>query len=754
MDNGWACAKAGGGVTCNRGPIAGGLAPNAKFTWTSSVFVPKSLVALCKIDNKIDLVGPPGVSGSASASALVPSKICNQLPLKQTNLKLDKVPLGPCTVGNAISCTYKITLTNTFANEYKGPVALNDVPNAGGTITSIIASDPKFKCSGLLTGSCFWTDAIIPAGAAKEFEVTVKSPLAAGPAQGCKLTNTANLTVPAPGPDNTIPADDHAKGTAVLTPDQCKPLTNLKLVKKSMGDCKLAGDNWECWYSLTVTNTGLGTYKGKVVIHDGFPASSPLFPAFCKAAGPNQQVCTLDVNLPPNGSTSFNARLDIPNAQLAETGMCKIMNVATIASPLGTPDNSSNTDDGDIAIAKIPMIPVKGKNGQIHQVPCDPPSLAIEKTADPRLCAKTSGGHDCTYKVTVRSLGPDALFGSVQVDEIAPAGTTLKSISAPWTCQINGASAKCAYPETAYPASPGGGFAVGTSIDMKVAVFVPDTYIRTASCTIVNRVETTIPAEVLHGAESAHAQASAQAMIDDPACKPPQTAICPDGWGEVGNAGRLPRTWDVKTVIAGDRMLSCARPAPEKTEEKPVCRDGWSQVANPKRLPGAWIVENVTAGGTTIACAKPGRENDTGKDEGPVTTPLPVPQEHPRLPPVVEKRPPVVEKSCGANEHRTAWGACVCDEDFHRGRANRCVPDAVVRICPDGMTGTPPNCRPVRPRTAPVCPRGTYGEPPFCEPLNRPERPREPSTEQAPNCPHGVCNGGSQEPSHRRTYPR
>src|ERR687897_792995 len=67
-----------------------------------------------------------------------------------------------------------------------------------------------------------------------------------------------------------------------------------------------------------------------------------------------------------------------------------------------------------------------------------------------------------------------------------------------------------------------------------------------------------------------------------------------------------------------------------------------------------------------------------------------------------------------------------------------CVPEwfQTAGSCPDGTTGTPPDCTPIQPPVDGGCPDGTTGTPPDCTPIQPPVDGGCPDGEDCP--PPGV----------------
>ena len=257
----------------------------------------------------------------------------------------------------------------------------------------------------------------------------------------------------------------------------------------------------------------------------------------CEAPAGNVLHCELPA-LTAGASFSFAVYVDVP-LDYVDKGTCKIPNTVKITSPVKGDAGDENTDEADnssTATAKIDqVIPNPDPAGASWIIPCDPPALQIEKIADPQVCTKAPAGFECSYDVKVTSVGKDPYHGTLEIDEIIPVGSTLKSFSAPWKCAGAAPAAHCSHPFVDLAPGPPGEFR-----ELKITIAVPDSFATSGQCAITNEVHTSVAAAVLHSDKAAQYMAKATAKIPADACgKPanvcpitrrmPNGGCCPDG---------------------------------------------------------------------------------------------------------------------------------------------------------------------------------------------------------------------------------
>src|SRR6201999_1627244 len=120
---------------------------------------------------------------------------------------------------------------------------------------------------------------------------------------------------------------------------------------------------------------------------------------------------------------------------------------------------------------------------------------------------------DSTFTITATSTGPDPYHGTVELDELLPDGTAYKSSS--WTCApTTGNDVHCSPPYVDLP--------VGQTTSMTIVIHIPKDAAVRGKCSIVNTVNISISADILHSDKGAFYTASAKATLPADACsKPP-----------------------------------------------------------------------------------------------------------------------------------------------------------------------------------------------------------------------------------------
>ncbi|MEQ1670937.1 MAG: hypothetical protein ABL893_08775, partial [Hyphomicrobium sp.] len=310
---------------------------------------------------------PPGL-GLGGAGAGNPSCVWVHVPLPKPNLKLTKSTLngGLCDkVGANLHCKYEIATRNQDAIAFNAPLKITETVAAGATL---IAATAPWVCAGGPPDYVCDTGAnvAIPAGGTVKFNVTVSMPVAVSEASFCKVPNTAKITTPAGGAAPNLDAgDDQSSATAStfglfwedpvtgITFVMCDP-TNLKVEKKSIGDCTKSGDAFSCGYDVTVTNTGPDPYKGPVRLDEKF-GTAPQSVTFggdftCNGGAADYKCETPVVTLAKGQSLTVTVK-----AKVAAQGACDLKNTATMTfPPVGSKGNGKGDDDSASASANVP----------------------------------------------------------------------------------------------------------------------------------------------------------------------------------------------------------------------------------------------------------------------------------------------------------------------------------------------------------------------------------------------------------------
>ena len=710
----WICAAGGGGYDCDYpAGLQVPLAPLDTMSLDVGLLVPDD-GSVCSIDNTASIATPlggtdgnnDGGNDSASATNLVPSGACPPIaPVeKKSDLKIEKSAVGDCTLGGdveqIVTCQYQITVTNLGPDAYDGSFNVNDIPSVGEK-TTIKPSDASWTCSaGPGKNATCQHLGKFEANVPTMFSVQLEASLDKVKANGCKITN--QVFVSAKG--DSDPGNDKAEVDAILPNALChppvpKPQGNLKLLKFAEPCQKDEAGGWKCDYQISISNLGpeaIGPVTIQEVIPDD-PEVTATFEGDCQGTGPGGVGpifnCTKP-NIKASSTLLLHAHLHLPDSY-ADGVSCKVPNTAKIVTPAGGSDeNSDKDDDSYTAIAKIDqVIPNPDPGGASWVIPCDPPALHIEKVAKPEVCTKVSGGFECSYDVKVTSVGKDPYHGTLEIDEIIPVGSTLKSFSAPWKCAGAAPAAHCSHPFVDLAPGPPGEFR-----ELKVTIAVPDSFATSGQCAITNEVHTSVAAAVLHSDKAAQYMAKATAKIPADVCGKP-AKVCPITQ-RMPNGGCCPdgERWNGR---------ACTPLVP------PKCPDGTTGTP-PDCKPS--VVKRCPAGSVGLYpdCRCPGGTRGTPPD-----------------------CKPIVVKRCPAGSVGD-YPDCRCPGGT-RGTPPDCKPIVVKRCpagsigvypdcrCPRGTTGTPPNCKPIVVKRCPAgsigvypdcrCPRGTTGTPPDCKPI-------------------------------------
>jgi hypothetical protein len=508
--------------------------------------------------------------------------------------------------------------------------------------------------------------------------VHVEAPLDQVQEHDCKVENTVNIGAPLGGEANS-----HDSATAVLPDGLCfhpkpPPVTGNLTITKTAGECqKDEKGGWTCDYEIGIKNEGQDPV-GPITIQEMVPADPEVtldlecdHPAQPEPGGIfTCEIATVNA-VPPGSWLVKQAHLHLPDSY-AESDKCKVPNTAKIVTPAGgSNENDDWTDDSSTAIAKIDkVIPNPDPKGSVWVNPCDPPALQIEKIADPQVCTKAPGGFECSYDVKVTSVGKDPYHGTLQVDEIIPVGSTLKSFSAPWKCAGVAPAVHCSHPFVDLAPGPPAEFR-----ELKVTIAVPDSFATSGQCAITNEVHTSVAAAVLHSAKGAQYMAKATAQIPPEACGKPAN-LCPI-MQRMPNGGCCPE--DQRWNGFACRPLVVSKCPAGTTGKPPKCKP---------------IVVTCPAG----------------------TTGTP-----PNCKPIV----------CPAGSVGT-YPNCHCPTGT-TGTPPNCKPIVCPAgsvgtypncHCPTGTTGTPPDCKPIVVQRCPagsvgvyprcLCPGGFRGTPPNC----------------------------------------
>jgi hypothetical protein len=535
-----------------------------------------------------------------------------------TDITVTKTAPAACLPGAA--CTFTVTLTNTGAFPFSGPVQFTDAmfdPAGAALLPPITGIAPALGCAPAplaLAFSCEATLTLAP-GEAIAFAITVTMPPAppAYWAQNC-FTVSAPGAVPPPLP--LAPGAPHSNlvSCAWVPVGGPPPLSNIRVDKTALdgGKChKLPGDNIGCDYEIAFINDGPSPYHGLLAFTDVIPAGSipgGIIPAPWGCVFGPPLACGIPaaspVDIPVGGSVVFPISLAIPLATLEGAG-CAMPNTATLTTPAaGTPDNFFAGDDADTATADA-LLEWWTPAGLI--VTCDPTNLKTTKVATGDCEAAEDGKYRCDYVVTVTNMGPDPHNNRIEVSEQFGFAPSSVKFSPEWHCpKVGGMTFHCTHPPVE--------LAKGESVELKVTAIVPDG----PNCELQNRAVMTFPeAPSRFNGDAGDDAAAATAKIPSKTCKTPDRPQCEPKTNELRSESGV--CVCKSGFVRNEQALCVGLTEPEQPTEPKLCPDG-------KPVP------------------KNGR--------CPSTPPQP---------------------QCGPNEERNSKGQCVCLSGFERDRNGRCV---------------------------------------------------------------------------------
>ncbi len=444
-----------------------------------------------------------------------------QAPPPQTGpVRIEKTAAGACPASDGF-CTFQIEIKNTGTALVPGPIPFDDAIQSDGDLAiKAIATSTIFPTDGSPTPihNDLPPNAPDPCGPIGDTSIPCKIPVALPPGAHILFT-TAFQFEPGAQPATTI----HNCATLTGSGNQAcadvpfvpppKQVAKLEIKKELNGDpaCTkvAAGTGWLCHFRVVITNRGTEKFTDRVVLSDENSLESTV-------AGSNTLVCD-DKQSPLGRSHRCEAQLaldpgqpfvfpidsflpfkSIPQDATVANGGCQLTNTATLAFPPG----QENPTTAPVT-AVLPAV----ENGGI-KVPCDPPSLALAKTA--QGCKASGGGFECRYRLTVTSVGPDPFQnGDIDIDELLPAGATVQAHSAEWTCPGSGSATRCSLKGVSLP--------VNAARDLDLTVSVPASAVSPGQCEMPNTAQIVQPGRDMTLA-GAKLRASASAKIDSPAC--------------------------------------------------------------------------------------------------------------------------------------------------------------------------------------------------------------------------------------------
>ncbi len=647
----WSCAGGPPTYQCQTTPVVLNVGQSTAFG--VNVLVPKASIKPdnCKVPNKVRITYAPGGSDSntnpadddAMAIANVPSERCLG---KQTNLKIEKFA-GPCErrENNQIAgyaCLFGIRVTNTGPGLYNGNIVVDDTFASAPSLAAF-APQPPWNCvGGGANWQCTYPAAALAPGGHVDLLAAGLVPMGNVLEGQCSLKNTAKILAAVPGsPQNNILGDDVASATATINDPRCKtvPPTGQDGHVKIEKSCRPLAATAGLSCRITITNDGGVPLTGNISFADqgtwtdnGTPlvvsSATPDDPVIQCTGLPSNLVCTLPGSaLPPGASHSVEIVIAGGNGK-------RYRNCATMTQPNRTP----------IAAIGKPSC-AEGGTGT---------AISVQKTA-PASCAY---GKDCAFQVTLTNDSDSSFSGTLMVGDLMSLGgvnsngVAITSISPRLNCDVQ---------PTSLPFS------------CKVATSLAGHEAHTHTITV----------------QMPDAPAGNSAVRDGLNC-----------FMAVDALGAAPG--------AGDAIAAAA--------SGPGNGPGYSCVGfkmeQPERCPG-----DLKRIGTQCKCPEGTRQGANYTCKGGNETPPPPPP------------PPPAKKFCQAPLVGT-YPDCHCPSDKPNYVNGQCKPNVVKRCAPPQI-GTYPNC---------YCPRGTKEVEGDC--VAPPKRCIAPEVGNYPNCYLPKCPQG------------
>ncbi len=197
--------------------------------------VPLAKQANCRARNHAEIALAPAGSpqnidptnDAADAVAIIPPEVCEDVPPRRSNLKIEKVATdAPCLVTQDWCRTFRITVTNTGTGPFSGNITLRDIAPVG---TTVQAGGVGVTCNivnGGTTAICTTDNPVNldknpPSTDRVVVAVTVSGSAADARALNCRLTNKARIDSPLGAPKNIHAGDDMDQATVGLPAHLC-----------------------------------------------------------------------------------------------------------------------------------------------------------------------------------------------------------------------------------------------------------------------------------------------------------------------------------------------------------------------------------------------------------------------------------------------------------------------------------------------------------------------------------------------------
>ena len=386
---GWTCGHASGVVTCTRGTLAVGPAPNIVITVTA-----------------------PGGAGTLTDTATVSAATSD--PSSGNNSDTETTTVtgaadlsiaasdNPDPVNADGTLTYTLTVTNLGPDPASQLTVTNDMPGGAAFVSATGTGWTCSHASGVVT--C--TRAGLGVTTAPAITITTTVTATSG-----SLSNEATI---AASTTDAVSANNSDTETTTVT-----PVADVSLTQSDNPDPVTAGAN--VTYTLSASNEGPSTAT-TITLTDTIPPGS----TFVSATGTNWNcsqssgvvTCTRGT-IPADGTRTVTIVVKAPPTNGTLT------NAATVSAETLDPDPADNGSSESTAVT----------GGVSHA------DLSIVKTdaADP-----VAAGSTLTYTLNVANAGPEAA-SAVSVSDPLPSGAAFVSASGSgWTCNQASGTVTCA----------------------------------------------------------------------------------------------------------------------------------------------------------------------------------------------------------------------------------------------------------------------------------------------------------------------
>ena len=370
---GWTCGQAAGVVTCTRGALPTGTAPDI----TVNVTAPAAAGSLTNSATVSSATTDPNLANNTGQLTTTVTAVAD----------LSLVKTGPATVAAGGAIAYTLAVNNGGPSTATS-VSVADTLPAG--VAFVSASGTGWTC-GEAAGVVTCTRPSLATGAAPDITINVTAPAAAG-----SLVNNATVSSATTDPNLT---NNTGQLTTTVT-----ALADLSLVKTGPATVGAGG---AVAYTLTVSNAGPSTATS-VSVSDTLPPGV----SFVSASGTGWtcgQAAGVVTCTRPSLATGVAPNITINVTAPAAAG--SLVNTATVSSATTDPDLTNNTGQLTTGVTAVA-------------------DLSLVKTGPATVAASGS----IAYTLAVTNGGPSTAT-SVSVTDTLPAGVSFVSASGTgWTC--------------------------------------------------------------------------------------------------------------------------------------------------------------------------------------------------------------------------------------------------------------------------------------------------------------------------------